>query len=134
MANLFDYLKQRASSIKTEIYSLYLAYKDPRVPWYARIFTACVVGYAFSPIDFIPDPIPVLGYLDDLVIVPLGIWLALKMIPPEVLAECRIKAQEIIKQGKPVNRTAAVIIVVVWILLAGLMIYYGYRLHNASKN
>ncbi len=127
MTTLIDNLKQRAKGIKVETYTLYLAYKDPRVPLYARIFAACVVGYAFSPIDFIPDPIPVLGYLDDLVIIPLGIWLAIKMIPPDVLAECRIKAQEVIKQGKPVNRIAAVIIVAVWILLAGLMVFYGYQ-------
>jgi uncharacterized membrane protein YkvA (DUF1232 family) len=127
MATLIESLKQRAKSIKVETYTLFLAYKDPRVPWYARIFAACVVGYAFSPIDFIPDPIPVLGYLDDLVIIPLGIWLALKMIPPQVLAECRVKAQEVIKEGKPVNRLAAVIIVIVWILLAGLVLFYGYR-------
>ncbi|NMC12052.1 MAG: DUF1232 domain-containing protein, partial [Chloroflexi bacterium] len=72
--------KQYAKSIKVETYALYLAYKDPRVPLYARIFAACVAGYAFSPIDFIPDPIPILGYLDDLVIIPAGIWLAFKMI------------------------------------------------------
>jgi len=130
MVSFFDKIKQRAASIKMEIYSLYLAYKDPRVPLYARIFAACVVGYAFSPIDFIPDPIPVFGYLDDLILIPLGIWLALKMIPPDVLSECRIKAKEIIKQGKPVNKTAAVIIVLIWISLAGLAVFYGYRLIN----
>lgn len=127
MVSFIDNLKQRASAIKLETYSLYLAYKDPRVPLYARIFAACVVGYAFSPIDFIPDPIPVLGYLDDLVIIPLGIWLALKMIPPNVLAECRVKAQDVIKEGKPINRTAAIVIIVSWIILAGLIIFFGYR-------
>src|SRR5512135_1608672 len=103
--------KARARELKILVYALYLAYRDPRVPWYARIFGALVVGYAFSPIDLIPDPIPVLGYLDDLVIVPLGVWLALKMIPAPVMAECRARADEIIAQGKPVNRVAAVIIV-----------------------
>ncbi len=110
--------KQRARQLKTELYALYLAYKDPRVPWYARLFAACVVGYAFSPIDLIPDPIPVLGYLDDLILVPLGVALALRMIPPLVLAECRIKAQETIKRGKPTNWVAAGVIVVIWVLLA----------------
>ena len=81
--------KERARQIKSEIYALYLAYRDPRVPWYARVFAACVVAYAFSPIDLIPDPIPVLGYLDDLVLIPLGVVLARKMIPADVLAECR---------------------------------------------
>jgi len=118
MSPLLDTLKQRAAQLKVEIYALYLAYKDPRVPTYARIFTACVVGYAFSPIDLIPDPIPVLGYLDDLIIVPLGIWLALKMIPAEVMSDCRVKAKESIHQGKPVNWVAAGIIVFIWLILA----------------
>ncbi len=114
--------KQRARQLKTETYAIYLAYKDPRVPWYARLFAACVVGYAFSPIDLVPDFVPVLGYLDDLVLVPLGIALALKMIPATVMTECRENAQELMAQGKPVNRTAAVIIVAIWLLLAALAI------------
>jgi uncharacterized membrane protein YkvA (DUF1232 family) len=74
-------LKRWAGRLKAEVYTLYLAYKDPRVPWYARVSAACVVGYVFSPIDLIPDPIPVLGYLNDLVLVPLGIALAVRMAP-----------------------------------------------------
>jgi uncharacterized membrane protein YkvA (DUF1232 family) len=105
-----------------ETYAIYLAYKDPRTPWYARIFAACVVGYAFSPIDLIPDPIPVLGYLDDLVLVPVGVALALKMIPPAVLAECRERAQVAMSQGKPVNWTAAGVIIGIWLLLAALAV------------
>jgi uncharacterized membrane protein YkvA (DUF1232 family) len=89
--------KQRANQLKIEIHAIYLAYKDPRVPWYARIFAACVVGYAFSPIDLIPDFIPVLGYLDDLILIPLGVVLALKMIPKEVMVECRERSQEIMR-------------------------------------
>ena len=122
MSRILERWKQRANALKVEIYALYLAYKDPRVPLYARIFAACVAGYAFSPIDLIPDPIPVLGYLDDLVIIPLGVFLAIKMIPPEVLAECRLKSEEIMRQGKPVNRVAAAIIIGVWILLAAMLI------------
>src|SRR2546423_15506458 len=99
--------KRRVRQLKSELYAIYLAYKDPRVPWYARVFAACVVGYAFSPIDLIPDPIPGLGYLDDLILVPLGVALALKMIPPPALAECRPRASEVIAQGQPVNRVAA---------------------------
>lgn len=110
--------KKRARLLKIEIYAIYLAYKDPRVPWYAKIFAACVVGYAFSPIDLIPDPIPILGYLDDLILIPLGITLAIKMIPKEVLAECREKAKDIMLQGKPVNRVAAIVIIGIWIALA----------------
>jgi len=85
--------KGRARRLKGETYALYLAYRDPRTPWYAKVFAALVVGYAFSPIDLIPDPIPVLGYLDDLLLVPLGIALALKMIPLAVLDECREQAR-----------------------------------------
>ncbi len=114
--------KQRARALKTELYALYLAYRDPRVPWYARLVAACVVGYAFSPIDLIPDFIPVLGYLDDLILVPLGIALALKLIPPPVLAECRERAQAIMALGKPINRVAAAAIVAIWLLLAGLAV------------
>jgi len=86
------------------------------------------VAYAFSPIDLIPDFIPVLGYLDDLVLVPLGIVLALKMIPQPVMAECRQKAQEVMAQGKPVNRVAAAVIVSAWLLLAALAVYLIVRL------
>ena len=107
-----------ARRLKLETYALYLAYRDPRVPWYARLFAVCVVAYAFSPIDLIPDPIPVLGYLDDLILIPLGIALALKMIPLPVLADCREKAQTIIAQGKPANWVAAGVILVIWLLVA----------------
>ncbi|TEU17276.1 MAG: DUF1232 domain-containing protein [Anaerolineales bacterium] len=114
--------KQRVRQFKMETYAIYLAYKDPRTPWYARIFAACVVGYAFSPIDLIPDPIPVLGYLDDLVLVPVGIALALRMIPQTVLAECREEAQAAMSQGRPTNWTAASVIIAIWLLLAVLAI------------
>ena len=120
--------KQRARQLKAETYALYLAYRDPRTPWYARIFAAVVVGYAFSPIDLIPDFIPVLGYLDDLLLVPFGIWLALKMIPPEVMADSRGRAQEALANGKPVNRAAAVVIVGIWLLLAALGIVLTVRI------
>jgi len=114
-AKLINQWKAWAKRLKLEVYALYLAYRDPRVPWYARAFAACVVGYAFCPIDLIPDPIPILGYLDDLVLVPLGIKVALRLIPTDVLAESRQKAQAVIAQGKPVNRTAAVVIVAIWL-------------------
>ena len=85
-----------------------------------RSTPACVAAYAFSPIDLIPDFIPVLGYLDDLILVPLGVLLALKMIPAPVMAECRVKAQEALSQSKPVNKLAAAVIVLVWLGLAAL--------------
>ena len=116
--------KQRVRQLKKETYAIYIACKDPRVPWYARVFAGFVVAYAFSPIDLIPDVIPILGYLDDLVLVPLGIMLVLKMIPPGVLAECREKAEAAMGQGKPTSRIAAIVIVVIWLILAILAIIW----------
>ncbi len=118
MSEFIEGLKRRARQLKTEVYALYLAYRDPRTPWYAKVFTALVVGYAFSPIDLIPDFIPVLGYLDDLVIVPLGAFVAMKMIPADVMEESRGKAKVMVAEGKPVNKLAAVVIVVIWVGLA----------------
>ena len=115
-------LKNNAKLLKTEVYAIYLAYKDPRVPWYARIFAICVVGYAFSPIDLIPDPIPILGYLDDLILVPLGISIALKMIPKDVITEFREKAKVLMLKGNPVNWMAAVVIIGIWVGLAILAV------------
>jgi uncharacterized membrane protein YkvA (DUF1232 family) len=128
MPPLIDTWKTRARNLKTEVYALYLSYKDPRTPWYARIFAAIVVGYAFSPIDLIPDPIPILGYLDDLVLIPLGVFLALKMIPPDVMVESRLKAREEMVLGKPVNKVAAAIIILIWIGLALSAATIAYRL------
>ena len=102
--SFFENWKAKAKALKHEVYALFLAYKDPRVPWYAKAFSALVVGYAFSPIDLIPDMIPVLGYLDDLVLVPLGVALAIKMIPAEVMEECprEIHGSHAIRQaGQP---------------------------------
>lgn len=116
--------KRWAQTLKRETYALYLAYKDPRVPWTGRVFAALVVAYAFSPIDLIPDPIPVLGYLDDLLLVPLGIWLALRFIPDEVMAEARAEAAAAIKQGKPVNWVAAIVVVALWLVMAALLLLF----------
>ena len=118
--------KQWAGRLKSETYALYLAYGDPRMPWYAKLFAALVVGYAFSPIDLIPDAIPVLGYLDDLILVPLGVALAIRMIPDEVLKDCREKARA--AEGRPVNRVAAVIVVAVWVVLAALAVFLVMRM------
>ena len=124
MKSLIETWKQKAKKLKIEVYALYLAYRDPRVPLYARIFAGCVVAYAFSPIDLIPDFVPILGYLDDLLLVPLGITLAIKMIPSAVLAESREKAQELLTKTKPVNKMAAAVIIFIWLLLATLGIRY----------
>lgn len=128
MRAVFERWKQRAAQLKLEVYSLYLAYRDPRVPWGAKLFAAVVVGYAFSPIDLIPDFIPLLGYLDDLLLIPLGVSLALKMIPPDVLAECREQARVEMQKGKPVNKAAAAVIIGIWVLIASWMVFTLLRL------
>lgn len=127
MARL-DGFKQRARALKAETYVLYLAARHPGTPWYAKLLVAAIVAYAFSPIDLIPDFVPVLGYLDDLVLLPLGIVLAIRLLPPAVLAECRTRAQERLQGGKPVSRVAAAVIVVIWLGLAALGMAWGWRL------
>lgn len=124
---MLDGWKQRVTHLKSETYALYLVYRDPRVPWYAKAFAGLVVAYAFSPIDLIPDFIPILGYLDDLVLIPLGVALSLRMIPAEVLAECRERARADLDRDRFTNRLAAVVIVGIWLLLAALAIALVWR-------
>ena len=124
----FETLRQWARTLKREVFALYLAYRDPRVPWAGRLFAGAVVAYAFSPLDLIPDFIPILGLLDDLILVPMGIWLALRMIPPEVMTESRAHAADIIRQGRPVSRAGAVAIIGLWLLLAALALAVVVRL------
>lgn len=124
---LLDKLKQRARRLKAETYALYLAARDPRTPWYAKLLVAGIVAYAFSPIDLIPDFVPVLGYLDDLILIPLGITFAIKLVPNSVLAECRAQAQETIQNGEPVSRVAGVVIIAIWVVLAALCVVWAYE-------
>jgi uncharacterized membrane protein YkvA (DUF1232 family) len=126
--NWFGALKKRIKQFKLNAYTLYLAYKDPRVPWHARIFGAIIVGYAFSPIDLIPDFIPVLGYLDDLILLPLGIYFAIKMIPKPIWDEHRAKAADMLSGGKPKIKKAAIVIIALWILAS---VAAGYVIYNA---
>jgi uncharacterized membrane protein YkvA (DUF1232 family) len=125
---LVDNLKERARVLKRDVYALYLAVRDPRTPWYAKAFAAFVVAYAFSPIDLIPDPIPVLGYLDDLLLVPLGVAIALRMIPSEVMTDSRMRAAQVLNDGKPVSWSGAIIIGSIWLALAGIAIWFLWRL------
>ena len=113
---MLEQLKSRARALKNEAFALYLAAKDPRTPWYAKALIFFVVAHTFSPIDLIPDFIPVLGYLDDLIITPGGLWLAVRMIPPEVLAEARDK---VAASGldRSVGYIGAVLIMVMWIVV-----------------
>lgn len=117
-STVIQQLKTQARAIKRNVFVLYLAYRDPRVPWYAKLVALCVVAYAFSPIDLIPDFIPVLGYLDDLILVPLGITLALRLIPESVLEDCREKAEQLRQNGKPKNWITGTLFILLWVLLA----------------
>ena len=127
MPRLIDRWQQRVAQLRRETYALYLAYREPRVPWYAKALAAVVVAYAFSPIDLIPDFIPVLGHLDDLILVPLGIALAIRLIPAEVLAECRSRATEALAGERPRNWAAGAAIVVIWLALATLCLVVVWR-------
>jgi uncharacterized membrane protein YkvA (DUF1232 family) len=128
MNQFLDRWKQKARALKIQIYALYLAYHHPRTPWYAKAFAALVVGYAFSPIDLIPDFVPVLGYLDDLILLPIGVKIAIRLIPADVMAESQEKAREQSRAGKPVNYLAAVMIVLIWVILFVLAaVWFGQR-------
>lgn len=110
-------LKQKAKNLNTEVYALYLAYKHPEVSWAAKIIIALTIGYALSPIDLIPDFIPVFGFLDDLFIVPAGIALSIRLIPGPVLEECRARSAEMFRDKKPQARYAWLVVVFSWLLI-----------------
>ena len=128
---MLSHLKAWARNLKRDSHAIYLASRDPRVPWYAKALAIAVAAYALSPIDLIPDFIPVVGYLDDLVIVPLGIWLVVSLIPPEVMAECRAKADA--AGQRPVSRAGMIAIIVVWIVVAIMLGWIGYIVWSLSK-
>ena len=111
-----DRLRAAARRLKRDVVAVFFAGRDARTPWLARLVALAVASYALSPIDLIPDIIPVLGLLDDLVLVPLGIALALRLVPPAVMAEARLRAEAL--AARPTSRAAAVAIVVVWGLIA----------------
>ena len=125
--SLQTWWRAKTHYLKREVFALYLACRDPRVPWYAKALAAAVVAYAFSPIDLIPDFIPVVGYLDDLVLVPLGVFAVRAMIPAAVLAECRERAETALERGRPVSVLGAAVVVVIWLVLAALGILLARR-------
>jgi uncharacterized membrane protein YkvA (DUF1232 family) len=128
-----EFWKKQADALKAQSLALYFAWRDPRVPWYAKAWIILVVAYAFSPIDLIPDFIPVLGYLDDLIIVPLGVYLALRMIPAPVMQECQAKARENLGQDKPQYKWMGVIIIAVWTIAILLIILWLARFLIGSR-
>ena len=121
-------LRLRARQLKAEIFALYWALRDPRTPWYAKALGTLVVAYAFSPLDLIPDSVPVLGYVDDLLLLPLGLWLTLRLIPPAVLAESRARAQAASGGRHPTHWAAAAVIVLIWVGALGLTALAAARL------
>jgi uncharacterized membrane protein YkvA (DUF1232 family) len=116
-------LKSWAAALKRDVAALWIAARDPRVPWYAKAVAAAVAAYALSPLDLIPDFVPVLGYLDDLLIVPLGIWLAVRLVPPALMAEFRVAAADMLR--RPVSRTGLAIVVAIW-LAAAVMVLWAF--------
>ena len=117
-------LKAWAGRLKRDVVALWLAARDPRTAWHAKLLAGFVAAYALSPIDLIPDFIPLLGYLDDLLIVPAGIWLAVRAVPPALLAEFRTTA---LSRDRPRSRTAAFVIVILWLAAAGLILWLWLR-------
>ncbi len=124
-------IKTWTRNLKRDGHAIYLASRDPRVPWYAKALAIGVAAYALSPIDLIPDFIPVIGYLDDLIIVPLGVWIVASLIPDEVMAECRAKADEI--GQRPVSRAGMIAIIVLWIGGAVIFGWIAYIAWSRSR-
>ena len=116
-------LRQWARTVKRDVIALYLAARDPRVPWYAKVVAAYVAAYAFSLIDLIPDFIPVLGHLDELVVLPFGILLAAKLVPREIMAELRAEAESS-HGGRPVSWSGAAVVIGVWIVAVLATVYW----------
>ena len=115
--------KSKVRLLKRDVLALYLAARDPRVPWYAKTLALVTAAYALSPIDLIPDFIPIIGLLDDLVLIPLAILLCVRLIPACVMAELRMLAEERLAKRPPTSLVAAAVIVLVWLALAVVIVY-----------
>lgn len=120
---MLEKVKRWAKMQKRELAAIYFAYKDERTPWYTKMFIGILLLYAFSPIDLIPDFVPVLGYLDDLILLPIGIYCALKLIPDIVIADAREKAEHYFENEKPKRWFGAVIIVIIWLIVIFFLIH-----------
>lgn len=117
---MWQAIKNKARQLKGELAALWFCSRHPRTPWYAKVLVVALVTYAFSPIDLIPDFIPVLGYLDEIVLLPMGIWLVLKLVPDDVLAECQASAKQWLAESgsKPRSYIGAAVIIGLWIFAA----------------
>ena len=122
-------LREWARSLKQQTIAVYFAARDPRTPWLVRVIALLVAAYALSPVDLIPDFVPVLGYLDDLIIVPLGLALVVRLVPPDVLQSAQSKAKAV--SEKPVSRPMAAVIVLIWLVALGLLIAWAVRVLRA---
>jgi uncharacterized membrane protein YkvA (DUF1232 family) len=122
LSAVIEKIKLWSRTIRRDVIAVWLAARDPRVPWYAKAVALATVAYAASPIDLIPDFVPVLGHLDDLIIVPCGLWLAIRLIPPELMAEFRAQALQV--SAKPRSIAAGIAIVAIWISAAALLIWW----------
>jgi len=116
---LLQRLNKTTQSLRIEVFALYLASRDPRTPWYAKALVLGVIAYAFSPIDLVPDFIPLLGYLDDLVLIPMGIWLARRMVPDEVMIDARQQAASRLVEDKSLGQWGTIIIIFIWVVVLG---------------
>ena len=114
-------------SLRQDTLALYLAARHPRTPCYAKALAAFLAAYLLSPIDLIPDFVPVLGYLDDLVVASLGLVIVVRLVPPDVMGECRKRAAETFASGRPVSKTAAAVVILVWILALALIAAFVVR-------
>jgi uncharacterized membrane protein YkvA (DUF1232 family) len=122
---MFDRVKIWALTLKRDAYAVYLAARNPNTPWYVKALAVVVAAYAFSPIDLIPDFIPILGYLDDLILIPLGIWLVVSLIPEQAMAEYRAKASEVMQRPHD-GKVAAIAIIAIWMFGAALLCWFGF--------
>lgn len=125
--------KVRVNELKQDTYALYLASLDPRVPWLAKLLIGVVVAYAVSPVDLIPDFIPVLGYLDDLILVPLGMTVAIKMIPDHVWQDCKARSQVALSSKLPRSNRAVIVIVLLWITSISWFGWLAWRFFDGQR-
>jgi len=121
---MWNRLKTWARRMKRDTLALYLASRDPRVPWHAKTMAMVTAAYALSPIDLIPDFIPVLGYLDELIILPLFIYLTIRLIPPDIIVELRAQADQHLSENRPRSMTGAVVIILIWLSIVALVVYW----------